>query len=314
MNAQQAQQRAVRRFGTDWLRLDESMSAHTSFRVGGPALIFAEPPDADAMRALLTFGLEESLPLTAIGRGTNLLVSDSGYPGIILHLSRAWDWLAISGNSMDAGPGCPLPQLARRAAIAGLSGLEFAAGIPGSVGGAVAMNAGAWGGSMADVVRRVECLTPAGEPMELTGSEMAFAYRHSRILAEGLIVTRVHMALRDADVAGIRQKMDEYQAQRKARQPLSAWSAGSVFRNPPGDAAGRLIESAGCKGLRAGGALVSPKHANFMVNSGAATASDIASLMAEVQHRVWDRFGVWLKPEITLLGEFDPPMPGSPPA
>jgi UDP-N-acetylmuramate dehydrogenase len=120
------------------------------------------------------------------------------------------------------------------------------------------------------------------------------------------------MALLAADAAGIRQKMEEYQAQRKARQPLSAWSAGSVFRNPPGDAAGRLIEAAGCKGLRAGGALVSPKHANFIVNPGTATASDIASLMAEVQRRVWAGFGVWLEPEITLLGEFDPPMPGGP--
>jgi UDP-N-acetylmuramate dehydrogenase len=314
MNAKQAQQRAVERFPTGWLRLNEPMSAHTSLRVGGPALIFTEPPNVETLRAKLTFCADEGLPWIAIGRGTNLLVSDAGYAGAVIHLGRTWDWLTLTEARIDAGPGCPLIKLARSAAQSGLSGLEFAAGIPGSVGGAVAMNAGAFGGSMADVVERVECLTPGGEEILLGNADLRFAYRHSRILDEGLIVCRVHLALRPADPLEIRRQMDELQAQRKARQPWSSWSAGSVFRNPPGDAAGRLIEAAGCKGLRAGGAVVSPKHANFIVNPGAATAGDIASLMSEVQRRVWDRFGVWLEPEITLLGEFDPPMPVGPPA
>ena len=314
MSDSQAQRRALRSFDQDTLRADVPLSAHTSFRVGGPALLFATPPDMETLRALLAFCAEEGLPWFALGRGTNLLVSDGGYAGMAIQLDKGWGWLSISGHHVDAGPGCPLPKLARRAASAGLSGLEFAAGIPGSVGGAIAMNAGAFGGSMAQVVERVECLTPTGEQVALSNAEMDFAYRRSRALSENLIVSRVHLTLRPADPAGIARQMEEFQSQRKARQPWSARNAGSVFRNPPNDAAGRLLQAAGCKGLRSGGALVSPKHANFIVNSGTATARDIASLMAEVQRRVWESSGVWLEPEITLLGEFDPPMPAGPPA
>jgi UDP-N-acetylmuramate dehydrogenase len=314
MTATLAQQRALRGVSQDILRLDEPMSAHTSFRVGGPAMLFVEPPDMATLCKLLAFCAGEELPWTAIGRGTNLLVSDNGYAGAILHFGKAWDWMIIADEKVDAGPGCLLSKLARRAAHLGLSGLEFASGIPGSVGGAVAMNAGAFGGSMANVVERVECLAPGGEEITLSNADLRFAYRHSRVLDERLIVCRVHLALRPADPLEIQRQMEAFHAQRKARQPWSSRSAGSVFRNPPGDAAGRLIEAAGCKGLRAGGAVVSPKHANFIVNPGEATASDIALLISEVQRRVWDQFGVWLQPEITLLGEFDPPMPGGPPA
>ncbi len=309
MSLRPAQARALSLLGGDWLSTDEPLARHTSFRIGGPALLFASPPDTEALRRALAFCADEDLPWFVLGRGTNLLISDSGYHGMVIHLGKAWAWLRISGHTVAVGAAYPLPALARKAADAGLAGLEFAAGIPGSVGGAVAMNAGAFGGNMAGVVREVECILPSGETRALAGADMEFAYRHSRALAQSIIVIAAHLTLTPDNPADIRRRMDAYHAQRKARQPLSAWSAGSVFRNPPGDAAGRLIEAAGCKGMRRGGALVSPKHANFIVNTGGATAADVLALMREVQRRVWETFGVRLEPEIRLLGEFDAPTP-----
>lgn len=314
MSAESVQARALRLFRAAWLTTGEPLAAHTSFRIGGPALLFATPPDAEALRQLLAFCADERLPWLVLGRGTNLLVGDAGYNGLVIHMGKAWSWLRISGQTVEAGAGYPLPALARKAAEAGLAGLEFAAGIPGSTGGAVAMNAGAFGASIAAVVRDVDCVLPSGEACSLTNTEMGFAYRHSRALAEGIIVVGVRLALTPGRPEDIARRMADFQAQRKARQPLTSWSAGSVFRNPPGDAAGRLIEAAGCKGMRRGGALVSPKHANFIVNTGGATAADVATLMAEIQRRVWEAFGVWLEPEIKLVGEFDAPTPCARPA
>jgi len=314
MSAESVQARALCLFRAAWLTTGEPLAAHTSFRIGGPALLFAAPPDAKALRRLLAFCADERLPWLVLGRGTNLLVSDAGYNGLVIHMGKAWAWLRISGQTAEVGAGYPLPALARKTAEAGLAGLEFAAGIPGSTGGAVAMNAGAFGANMAAVVRDVDCILPSGEACSLANAEMGFAYRHSRALGEAMIVVGVHLALTLGRPEDIARRMADFQAQRKARQPLTSWSAGSVFRNPPGDAAGRLIEAAGCKGLRRGGALVSPKHANFIVNTGGATAADVAALMAEVQRRVWETFGVWLEPEIKLVGEFDAPTPGTRPA
>ncbi len=304
--------RALRLLGADWLVPDEPMAKHTSFRIGGPALLFASPPDAEALRRALAFCADEDIPWFVLGRGTNLLVSDAGYNGMVIHVGRAWAWLRVSGQALDVGAGYPLPSLARKAADMGLVGLEFAAGIPGSVGGAIAMNAGAFGESMAQVVREVDCILSSGEARTLSTEDMAFGYRRSRALAEPLIITAARLALSRGNPEDIHRRLDEFQAQRKVKQPLSSWSAGSVFRNPPGDAAGRLIEAAGCKGMRRGGALVSPKHANFIVNAGGATASDVAALMREVQRRVRERFGISLEPEIRLLGEFDAPTPAAP--
>lgn len=314
MDSKRIQQRALRAFGQGTLRNNEPMSAHTSFRIGGPALLFATPRDPKTLADLLTFCHAEGVPWFVLGFGTNLLVSDRGFEGMVIHLRKGWDWQRISGSTVEVGPGQSLPKLARRVAAVGLSGLEFAAGIPGSIGGAIAMNAGAFGGSMAQVVERVECLTPTGEQMRLTASELNFAYRRSRVLDENLVVTKGVLALEAAAPEEIRRRMAQSQAWRKQRQPLSAPSAGSVFRNPPGDAAGRLLEAAGCKRLRVGGAMVSPTHANFIVNTGDATARDVASLMTQVRTRVWEKFGVWLEPEITLLGQFDSPMSAAPPA
>jgi len=314
MASKSIQQRALRTFGRAILRTDEPMSAHTSFRIGGPARLFAEPHSQQTLADLLAFCREEGVPWFVLGFGTNLLVSDRGYDGMVVRLREGWDSLRVSGRTVEAGPGHSLPKLARKTAGMGLSGLEFAAGIPGSIGGAIAMNAGAFGGSVAQVVERVECLTPAGEQIHLTVAELAFAYRRSRVLDEHLVVIKSVLALDAADSDEIAQRMEQFQTQRRERQPLAARSAGSIFRNPPGDAAGRLLEAAGCKRLRVGGALVSPKHANFIVNAGGAAASDVASLMTEAQRRVWEQFGIRLEPEITLLGRFDLPMPRGPPA
>lgn len=313
MSLRLTQARALSALGDAWISVDEPLARHTSFRIGGPTLLFASPTDVEALRRAIAFCADEGIPWFVLGRGTNLLVSDAGYRGMVIHLGKAWAWLHIAGSTMDAGAGYPLPTLTRKAADAGLAGLEFAAGIPGSLGGAIAMNAGAFGGSMAQVVREVDGILPSGETRTLTGGEMDFAYRHSRALAESIILIGARLILTPDHPDEIRRRMDDYRAQRKARQPISAWSAGSVFRNPPGDAAGRLIEAAGCKGLRRGGALVSPKHANFIVNTGEATAADVLGLMQEVQRRVEETFGIRLEPEIKLLGEFDAPTPAAPP-
>jgi len=312
MSLHPVQARALRTLGNDWLKPDEPLAPRTSFRIGGPALLFASPPDVDALRRALAFCADEGLAWFVMGRGTNLLVSDAGYNGMVIHMGKAWAWLRISGSTVEVGAGYPMPALARKTADGGLAGLEFAAGIPGSTGGAIAMNAGAFGDSMAQVVRAVDCILPSGEMHTLNDAEMAFAYRHSRALAESMIIAGARLILTPDNPGEIRRRMADCQAQRKARQPLSAWSAGSVFRNPPGDAAGRLIEAAGGKGLRRGGALVSPKHANFIVNTGGATAADVLALMREIQRRVWEAFGVRLEPEIKLLGAFDAPTPAAP--
>jgi UDP-N-acetylmuramate dehydrogenase len=298
----------VRRALTEFLgclHAAEPMSGHTSFRIGGPARLFAAPTDVETLCRLLAFCSAETIPWFVLGAGTNLLVSDRGYDGLVIHLRKGWGAVRIAENAVEVGAGHPLPGLARKMAQAGLSGLEFAAGIPGSVGGAVAMNAGAFSGGMSQVVTHAECLTAGGKPVVLESVELRFSYRDSHILHERLVVTRVHFTLTPREPAEILCRMEEFWAQRKARQPLSAWSAGSVFRNPPGDAAGRLIEAAGCKGMRVGGALVSLKHANFIVNTGTASAADVVALIRTVQHRVHERFGVRLEPEITFLGHFD---------
>lgn len=312
MNLRPVQVRALRILGGEWVKANEPLAPYTSFRIGGPALMFATPSDQQALRHVLAFCADEGLPWFVLGRGTNVLISDAGYHGMVIHLGRPWAWLRVSGNIVAVGAAYPLPALARKAADAGLAGLEFAAGIPGSAGGAVAMNAGAFGSSMANVVREVECILPSGEARTLAGPHMAFAYRHSRALAEPMILVGARLALTPDNADAIRRRTADYQAQRKARQPLTSWSAGSVFRNPPGDAAGRLIEAAGCKGMKRGGALVSPKHANFIVNVGGATAADVVGLMRQIQQHVQDMFGVHLEPEIKLLGEFDAPTPSDP--
>lgn len=285
------------------IQLGEPMSRHTTFHIGGPADAFVTPHGLDELRQVLAFAQGRSIPLTVIGRGSNLLVRDGGVRGIVVQIAEGLDRAEIEGSEIEAEAGISLSALARKAAANGLSGLEFAAGIPGSLGGALAMNAGAYGGEMKDVVTWVDVLDSAGELRRHTCEEMGFSYRHSILQDTGGLAVRARMRLAFGDRASIEARMRELNEQRQSKQPLSLPSAGSVFKRPPGHYAGPLIESSGLKGTRVGGAEVSTLHANFIVNIGGATASDVLALIERVRRTVHEHSGVWLEPEIRVVGE-----------
>jgi UDP-N-acetylmuramate dehydrogenase len=283
------------------VRSCEPMSRHTSFRVGGPADLYVRPadfPSLEAARAILAgFGL----PVLVVGLGTNLLVRDGGIRGAVVSTARLSGW-RVDGTRVVAQSGSPLAALAREAARHGLSGLEFAAGIPGTLGGAVVMNAGAHGMCMADVIERVVVQGRDGEAV-LQRDEMQFTYRSSRLRGRDLVVVEAALRLRPSSSTQVRQRMQALLQVRRRSQPRGYPSAGCFFRNPPGVAAGFLIEQAGCKGMRVGRAEVSAVHANFLVNLGGATAADILALATRVRERVAERFGLWLEPEVEIVGE-----------
>ena len=283
--------------------LEESMARHTSFRVGGPADALAYPGNAAEVAAVVLWCAQRDIPWIVIGNGTNLLVRDGGIRGVVLKLSERMHGIAVERNRLTAQAGASLPATARAALAASLTGLEFASGIPGSVGGAVVMNAGAYGGAMEQVVRRVEVMAPDGDVRWLDGPEMRFGYRHSRCAEERLTVLTAEMELEAGDTDLIGARMSELAAQRREKQPLNLPSAGSTFKRPEGHFAGKLIEEAGMKGERVGGAQVSELHAGFIVNLGGATATDILSLMERVAGTVERRTGVRMEPEVRILGE-----------
>lgn len=279
----------------------EPMSRHTTFRIGGPARYYLElTPDAPAGRVLAALR-ETGEPVTVIGRGSNLLVRDEGVPGVVvctLGLSR----VKVCGNRIRAQSGATLAQVAAAALAAGLTGAEFAAGIPGSLGGAVYMNAGAYDGQMADVTAVSEFVRPDGGEGRLTGAEHGFGYRESayRARPERMIVA-AELELRPGEPEVIRAKMDDFAARRREKQPLEYPSAGSTFKRPEGYFAGRLIEDCGLKGFAVGGAQVSEKHAGFLINRGGATADEMRRLIEHVQERVFQTFGVTLECEVRML-------------
>lgn len=277
----------------------------TSFRLGGPAGLYLEADsDRDLEAASAAIGAT-GLPWTVIGKGSNLLVSDAGFPGLVLRLGKGYRWAAREGSAVRAGGAMPLPALAGVALSHGLAGLEFAVAIPATLGGAVRMNAGAHHGSMDTVVRWVDVFSlPESSRTRLAASEAGFVYRRSA-LPEGSIVVEAGLDLRPGEPAAIRAEMEEARAWRRATQPLAEPNCGSVFKNPEGDHAARLVEAAGAKGLSVGGAHVSEKHANFVVASPGATAADVWELIGRVQRLVEDRFGVSLEREVQLVGEFD---------
>jgi UDP-N-acetylmuramate dehydrogenase len=243
------------------------------------------------------------LPLVAVGRGTNLVVRDGGFRGIVLQLGKDFSDISRQGTRITAQSGATLAEACDYAARAGLSGLEFATGVPGSVGGAVAMNAGAGEGQVADVVERIEVVRESGEPSRCTRQRLEFGYRRSCLRDEQCVAVSVTFALQPSDPASIRKAMFEAIERRCQRQPLSLGSAGSVFKRPPGDYAGRLLEAAGVKGLQVGGASFSTKHANFIVNEGSATAADIVRLIELARQRVHETSGVWLEEEVCVVGD-----------
>lgn len=281
---------------------EEMLAKHTSFRIGGAARRMAFPQNAEQLVLLLSFAIECGARPYVLGNGTNVLFPDEGVDRLVIGTRDMAQLTLLDGGRIRAGAGVPLARLATFACQNGLVGLEFAHGIPGSVGGGVCMNAGAYGGELAQVIESVSVLFPDEGVRTLSGEEMAFGYRRSLMTDHpDAVVLHAVFRLTEGDSAAIREKMDELMARRKASQPLEYPSAGSTFKRPEGHFAGRLIEEAGCKGLSIGGAQVSEKHAGFVINTGGATCADVLALMKEVQRRVKERSGVTLEPEVRVV-------------
>lgn len=285
------------------LLVQEPMSRHTSFRIGGPADLLAQPQSEQELAALLAKAVANAVPVTLVGNGSNLLVRDKGIRGLVIKLGNMLNDIVINDNSITFGSGVSLAMASRRAAALALSGLEFAVGIPGSIGGAVYMNAGAYDGEMSKVVTSVRVMDVAGQVEALPASALDFAYRHSALQGSGRIVTAVTVELTPGDKQAIADKMADFSNRRITKQPLELPSAGSMFKRPPGYFAGTLIDQTGLKGYTVGGAQVSSKHAGFVVNVGGATCADVLQLIADVQDKVFAAHGVRLEPEVLVLGE-----------
>ena len=283
---------------------DEPMSAHTTFRIGGPADYFAMPSSAEEIRRIVALCIEQEVPYYIIGNGSNLLVADKGYRGVIIQIFKNMKDIQVEGESIRAQAGALLSKVAAAAYEAGLEGFEFASGIPGTLGGAVRMNAGAYGGEMKQVLKSAEVLTPEGEVLTLPVEEMKMGYRTSIVSRMDYVVLGAEIALREGNKEEIRAKMDELKEKRVSKQPLEFGSAGSTFKRPEGYFAGKLIEDAGLRGFRVGNAQVSEKHCGFVINRGGATAREVAELMETVARRVEENSGVRLEPEVKKIGEF----------
>lgn len=285
------------------LLLEEPMAKHTSFRIGGPADVLAQPGNEAELAELLKRAAHHAVPVTLVGNGSNLLVRDKGIRGLVIKLSNLFSSITVAGNVLTFGSGISLAMASKKAASLSLSGLEFAVGIPGTIGGAVYMNAGAYDGEMAKVVTSVQVMDRQGQSSQLKAEELDFSYRHTALQNSGLIVTSVTVSLQPGEAESIKAKMDDFSQRRIAKQPLELPSAGSMFKRPVGYFAGTLIEQTGLKGYTVGGAQVSTKHAGFVVNVGGATAKDVLQLIRDVQDRVLAAQGVQLEPEVLVLGE-----------
>ena len=285
------------------IRTEEPMSKHTTFRIGGAAEVFAAP-DARELPQLLAMAKGADVPVTVIGNGSNLLVGDRGIAGLVIEIGERMSEVRIEGTTLVAGAGALLSKAAQTAAAAGLGGREFAAGIPGSVGGAVVMNAGAYGGEMKDVLQSVKVLTEEGELLSLAAAELELGYRHSCVPERKYIVVEATMELSAKPEEESRACMAELRAKRAEKQPLEYPSAGSTFKRPEGYFAGKLIMDAGLRGYTVGGAQVSEKHCGFVINKGDATAADVRQLMQDVHDRVKEQFDVELEPEVKMIGSF----------
>ena len=287
--------------GKDSILIDEPMSRHTTFRVGGPADFFVTPKAKEEVRDVIRICKEAGMPYYIIGNGSNLLVSDAGYRGVIVQIYKEMNEVKVEGDLVKAQAGALLSGIAAKALGAELSGFEFASGIPGTIGGACVMNAGAYGGEMKDVLESVTVLT--GEGIELGRNELELGYRTSVIAKKGYIVLGAALKLERGDGEKIKTYMDELKEKRVTKQPLEYPSAGSTFKRPEGYFAGKLIEDAGLRGFQVGGAQVSEKHCGFVINRDHATAADIMELMRQVQIRVKENSGVDLEPEVKRLGD-----------
>ena len=290
--------------GEGCVLVDEPMRRHTTFRIGGPADYLIRPETEEVLRKILALCAEEKLPYFILGNGSNLLVSDQGYRGVIIQIYKNFQQCVIEGNVIRAGAGILLSRLSAAAGEAGLTGLEFASGIPGTLGGAVFMNAGAYGGEMKDILSWADVLDEERKLRRLSAEELELGYRTSRVKKEGWIVTGAELKLKFGDPEKIREKIEELKAARTSKQPLEYPSAGSTFKRPEGYFAGKLIMDAGLRGFRVGGAQVSEKHCGFVINTGNATAADVRELMRQIQEKVWEKYQVRLEPEVRFLGDF----------
>lgn len=280
----------------------EPMSEHTTFRIGGPADLYVVPDDVEEVADVIAACREEHVPYFVLGCGSDLLVSDDGYRGVIVALADGLTNVSVDGEEMTCQAGVTLKEASEMACELGLSGLEFACGIPGSVGGACFMNAGAYGGCTADVLQSVRALMPDGSVQTIPADELNLGYRQSRVKDDGLVVLSATFSLREDDPEDIRARMDDFTRRREEKQPLELASAGSTFKRPEGFFAGKLITDAGLKGYQVGDAAVSKKHAGFVVNLGNASAADVHAVIEHVQDEVDRQFGVRLEPEVRFLG------------
>lgn len=291
--------------GEQAVRLQEPMSAHTTFRIGGPADYFVEAGNESVLKEVLLLCKETETPFFILGNGSNLLVSDEGYRGVMISL-RGFDEISFregegteTGKTvMTAGSGVLLSKAAMQAAERGLTGFEFAGGIPGTLGGAVTMNAGAYGGEIKDVILSARVMTQEGDVTELSAEELALSYRHSIIQEKELIVLSADFAFAHGDEEQIKEQMRQLNARRREKQPLEYGSAGSTFKRPEGYFAGKLIQDAGLKGYRSGDVMVSEKHSGFVVNVGKGTCGDAMRVIEHVQRTVYEQFGVELELEV----------------
>lgn len=289
--------------GGSGIFMEEPMKKHTTFRVGGPADVLVQP-DETALAAILALCRQYHVSYSFIGNGSNLLVGDKGIRGVVIEMTDPMGNIEVDGTKITAQAGAMLSKIANTAASNGLGGMEFAAGIPGSVGGAVVMNAGAYGREMKDIIEKVYVLDENGAQLELDRDALDLGYRHSCIPEKKYIVTKVVLELVPRNEAEIRSKMKDLNEKRAEKQPLQYPSAGSTFKRPEGYFAGKLIMDAGLRGYQVGGAQVSEKHCGFVINKGDATAADICQLMRDVSDKVQAQFGVVLEPEVKMIGEF----------
>ena len=292
---------------------NEAMSGHTTFKVGGPADIFLDPAGEEELQAAVSILKEAGLPFVVLGNGSNVLIRDGGIRGAVICLGRGFDRISVEEEKglVSAGAGALMSSVARAAADHSLTGLEFASGIPGSLGGGVFMNAGAYGGELSQAVVSVRALMPDGKIASFGAESLDMSYRHSIFSDNGGIILSADLQLKSGDPELIKETMKDLNRRRTEKQPLNYPSAGSTFKRPKGHFAGKLIQDAGCMGLTVGGAQVSLKHAGFVINKGGATARDILDLIKLVQMRVGEMFGVSLEPEVRIMGS-DPLQEGRP--
>lgn len=290
------------RLAPDSVCTDELMNRHTTFRIGGPASVFVTPKSEDDLVAAIEICRSQSAPYFILGNGSNLLVSDQGYDGVVVHIGSDLRDISVEGTEITAKTGAMLSQVAHAALAHGLTGMEFAAGIPGSLGGACMMNAGAYGGEMSQILVGVRALDDKGQIVELAANQLELGYRHSIMMEKQYVVLGARIRLENGDPEKIQAQMDDLKEKRISKQPLEYPSAGSTFKRPEGAFAGKLIMDAGLRGFRIGDAMVSEKHCGFVVNAGKATAEDVCGVIAHVQRVVLEKYGKKLEPEIRFLG------------